>query len=132
MAATRVLTLATESLDMMRGVTGVFRESLDRAELWVDRLQQLGLQRQQQQRHALPYPESTSTLAQFSATRASYDSELQRTAGVGAESSFRYTQQRQTTHSPSPSTQAASEYGSDDGNATETEEDTKKGMDVDG
>ncbi len=37
MAATRVLTLATESLDMMRGVTGVFRESLDRAELWVER-----------------------------------------------------------------------------------------------
>lgn len=31
-AAKRVLTLATESLDMMRGATGVFKESLDRAE----------------------------------------------------------------------------------------------------
>jgi transcriptional repressor OPI1 len=38
MAATRVLTLATESLDMMRGVSAVFKESLDRAEAWVDRL----------------------------------------------------------------------------------------------
>jgi hypothetical protein len=36
-ASTRVLTLATESLDMMRSVTGVFKESLDRAEAWVDR-----------------------------------------------------------------------------------------------
>lgn len=36
-ASTRVLTLATESLDMMRGVTSVFKESLDRAEAWVDR-----------------------------------------------------------------------------------------------
>lgn len=31
-AAQRILTLATESLDMIRGVTGVFRESLDRAD----------------------------------------------------------------------------------------------------
>lgn len=31
-AAKRVLTLATESVDMMRGATGVFRESLDRAD----------------------------------------------------------------------------------------------------
>jgi hypothetical protein len=34
-AAQRVLTLATESLDMMRSVTGVFKESLDRAEAYV-------------------------------------------------------------------------------------------------
>lgn len=32
-AAQRILTLATESLDMMRNVTGVFKESLDRAEV---------------------------------------------------------------------------------------------------
>jgi hypothetical protein len=32
LAARRVLTLATESLDMMRSVTAVFKESLDRAE----------------------------------------------------------------------------------------------------
>lgn len=37
-ASTRVLTLATESLDMMRSVTSVFKDSLDRAEAWVDRL----------------------------------------------------------------------------------------------
>ena len=34
-AAQRILTLATESLDMMRSVTGIFRESLDRAETYV-------------------------------------------------------------------------------------------------
>ena len=31
-AAQRILTLSTESLDMMRGVTAVVKESLDRAE----------------------------------------------------------------------------------------------------
>jgi hypothetical protein len=34
-AAQRILSLATESLDMMRGVTGVVKDSLDRAELYV-------------------------------------------------------------------------------------------------
>lgn len=34
-AAQRILTLATESLDMLRGVTGVFKESLDRADTQV-------------------------------------------------------------------------------------------------
>jgi hypothetical protein len=34
-AAQRVLTLAAESLDMMRGVTGVVRDSLDRADAYV-------------------------------------------------------------------------------------------------
>ena len=34
-AAQRILTLATESLDMIRGVTGVFKESLDRADAYV-------------------------------------------------------------------------------------------------
>lgn len=32
LAAKRILTLATESVEMMRGATGVFRESLDRAD----------------------------------------------------------------------------------------------------
>jgi transcriptional repressor OPI1 len=44
MAAQRILTLATESLDMMRGVTGVVKDSLDRAETWVGRLRVVGLQ----------------------------------------------------------------------------------------
>ncbi|KAG9103783.1 hypothetical protein FRC06_008101 [Ceratobasidium sp. 370] len=47
-AAQRVMTLATESLDMMRGVTGVVKESLDRAEVWVDRLRVVGIQRGEQ------------------------------------------------------------------------------------
>jgi hypothetical protein len=33
-AAQRILTLATESLDMMRGVTGVVKDSLDRADAY--------------------------------------------------------------------------------------------------
>ncbi|KAJ6621543.1 transcription factor Opi1-domain-containing protein [Mycena sp. CBHHK59/15] len=44
-AAQRVLALATESLDMMRGVTAVVGESLDRADAWVDRLRTVGIQR---------------------------------------------------------------------------------------
>ncbi|KZT07538.1 Opi1-domain-containing protein [Laetiporus sulphureus 93-53] len=46
-AAQRILTLATESLDMLRGVTAVVGESLDRADAWVERLRIIGLQRQQ-------------------------------------------------------------------------------------
>ncbi|KAL7280591.1 hypothetical protein ACG7TL_005526 [Trametes sanguinea] len=46
-AAQKILTLATESLDMLRGVTGVFKESLERADIWVERLRVVGLQRQQ-------------------------------------------------------------------------------------
>ena len=34
-AAQRILALATESLDMMRNVTGVMKDSLDRAEAYV-------------------------------------------------------------------------------------------------
>ncbi|THH11396.1 hypothetical protein EW146_g8057 [Bondarzewia mesenterica] len=45
-AAQRILTLATESLDMMRGVTAVVKDSLDRADAWVERLRVVGLQRQ--------------------------------------------------------------------------------------
>lgn len=44
-AANRVLTLAVESLDILRSVIVVFGESLDRADLWVERLRVLGLQR---------------------------------------------------------------------------------------
>lgn len=46
-AAQRVLTLATESLDMMRGVTGVVKESLDRADAWVERLRVVGVRQPQ-------------------------------------------------------------------------------------
>lgn len=44
-AAQKILTLATESLDMMRGVTGVVKESLERADTWVERLRAVGIQR---------------------------------------------------------------------------------------
>ncbi|PPQ65689.1 hypothetical protein CVT24_012107 [Panaeolus cyanescens] len=44
-AAQRILTLATESLDMMRNVTGVMKDSLDRADAWVGRLRTVGIQR---------------------------------------------------------------------------------------
>ncbi|KAI0326995.1 Opi1-domain-containing protein [Cubamyces sp. BRFM 1775] len=47
-AAQKILTLATESLDMLRSVTGVFKESLERADIWVERLRVVGLQRQGQ------------------------------------------------------------------------------------
>ncbi|EMD38991.1 hypothetical protein CERSUDRAFT_112701 [Gelatoporia subvermispora B] len=46
-AAQKILTLATESLDMLRGVTTVFKESLDRADAWVERLRVVGIQRGQ-------------------------------------------------------------------------------------
>jgi transcriptional repressor OPI1 len=44
-AAQRILALATESLDMMRRVTDVVKDSLDRADAWVERLRVVGLQR---------------------------------------------------------------------------------------
>ncbi|KAK7041572.1 transcriptional regulator opi1 [Paramarasmius palmivorus] len=40
--AQRILALATESLDMMRGVTGVVKDSLDKADAWVERLRRVG------------------------------------------------------------------------------------------
>ncbi|KAH9936004.1 Opi1-domain-containing protein [Epithele typhae] len=44
-AAQKIMTLATESLDMLRGVTAVFKDSLERADIWVERLRVVGLQR---------------------------------------------------------------------------------------
>ncbi|KAF9472445.1 Opi1-domain-containing protein [Pholiota conissans] len=44
-ASQRILVLATESLDMMRNVTSVVKESLDRADAWVGRLRTVGIQR---------------------------------------------------------------------------------------
>ncbi|KIJ65287.1 hypothetical protein HYDPIDRAFT_28003 [Hydnomerulius pinastri MD-312] len=59
-AAQHILTLATESLDMMRGVTGVVKDSLDRADAWVERLKIIGVQRQQQQDQQEPFDPTTS------------------------------------------------------------------------
>ncbi|KAJ3780474.1 transcription factor Opi1-domain-containing protein [Lentinula aff. detonsa] len=46
MTAKRILTLATESLDMMRGVTAVVQESLERADAWIERLKTVGIHRE--------------------------------------------------------------------------------------
>ncbi|GAA5846759.1 hypothetical protein JCM9279_004429 [Rhodotorula babjevae] len=51
-AADRILTFALESLDMLRSVTGIFSESVERAETWIERLRIVGLDRQRQQRDA--------------------------------------------------------------------------------
>ncbi|KAG2357263.1 transcription factor Opi1-domain-containing protein [Suillus spraguei] len=63
-AAQRVLALATESLDMMRGVTGVVKDSLDRADAWVERLRIVGLQRQQLHDDSEPSDPASSLFAQ--------------------------------------------------------------------
>ncbi|KAH8103913.1 transcription factor Opi1-domain-containing protein [Cristinia sonorae] len=55
-AAQKILTLAAESLDMLRAVTQVFKESLDKADAWVERLRIVGLQRPQ----TLPPPITSS------------------------------------------------------------------------
>lgn len=62
-AAQRILTLATESLDMMRGVTGVVKDSLDRADTWVGRLQTVGIQRRatDDDSHLRPHPSNITT-----------------------------------------------------------------------
>jgi len=52
--AQRILALATESLDMMRNVTSVMKDSLDRAEAWVGRLRTIGIQRDTQVEDADP------------------------------------------------------------------------------
>ncbi|TEB36857.1 Opi1-domain-containing protein [Coprinellus micaceus] len=53
-ATQRLLSLATESLDMMRGVTGVVKDSLDKADLWVSRLRSVGLHRAHQESEGDP------------------------------------------------------------------------------
>ncbi|THU95015.1 hypothetical protein K435DRAFT_141785 [Dendrothele bispora CBS 962.96] len=53
-AAQRILVLATESLEMMRGVNRVVMDSLDRADAWVERLRHVGLQRGEVQGQAQP------------------------------------------------------------------------------
>ncbi|KAH8921982.1 Opi1-domain-containing protein [Atractiella rhizophila] len=51
-AADRVLNFTVESLEMVKGINRVFAESVERAELWVDRLESVGLA--QRQRNAEP------------------------------------------------------------------------------
>ncbi|GAA5960018.1 hypothetical protein JCM8115_004500 [Rhodotorula mucilaginosa] len=51
-AADRVLTFAVESLDMLRAVTGIFGESIEKAEAWIERLRVIGVDRQRQRQAA--------------------------------------------------------------------------------
>ncbi|GAA5828134.1 hypothetical protein JCM11251_002605 [Rhodosporidiobolus azoricus] len=75
-AADRVLTFAVESLEMLRSVTGIFGESVEKAEAWIERLRIVGLDRQrqrqaaaaaageharQQQQHPFPLPSASSS-----------------------------------------------------------------------
>ncbi|KAI8443215.1 transcription factor Opi1-domain-containing protein [Phakopsora pachyrhizi] len=47
-AADRVLTFAVESLDMLKSLTGIFSESVDRADAWIERLRVMGIQHRNQ------------------------------------------------------------------------------------
>ncbi|BGP12447.1 hypothetical protein JCM10213_006987 [Rhodosporidiobolus nylandii] len=51
-AADRVLTFAVESLEMLRTVTSIFGESVEKAEAWIERLRIVGLDRQRQREAA--------------------------------------------------------------------------------
>ncbi|KAF5386092.1 hypothetical protein D9615_002180 [Tricholomella constricta] len=88
LAAQRILMIATESLDMMRGVTGVVKDSLDRADAWVGRFRTVGLQRGTRQVGA----EGTSSSA------ANGDQEME---GSEYELQFAYMRHRRGTSSKS-------------------------------
>ncbi|WAQ88378.1 hypothetical protein PtA15_9A505 [Puccinia triticina] len=49
LAAGRVLTFAVESLDMLKALTAIFSESVERADAWVERLRVIGIQHRNQQ-----------------------------------------------------------------------------------
>ncbi|GAA5856287.1 hypothetical protein JCM8547_000854 [Rhodosporidiobolus lusitaniae] len=64
-AADRVLTFAVESLDMLRAVTSIFGESVEKAEAWIERLRIVGLDRQRQRQAGAAgssFPPSSSSL----------------------------------------------------------------------
>jgi len=55
-AVQKMLTLATESLDMLRAVMRVSKDSLDKADAWVERLGIVGVRRPQSSQLHLPLP----------------------------------------------------------------------------
>ncbi|GAA5981199.1 hypothetical protein JCM10908_004019 [Rhodotorula pacifica] len=93
-AADRVLTFAVESLDMLRAVTGIFGESIEKAEAWIERLRVIGVDRQRQRQAAhdddmlqgdlpaLPAP-SDDPEAASSAVAAAQTSGVKRRRGAG-------------------------------------------------
>lgn len=62
-AAQKILTLAIESLDMLRAVTTVFKESLDKADAWVERLKVIGVQRTASGQIQAPLPSPADILS---------------------------------------------------------------------
>ena len=143
-AANRVLTLAVESLDILRSVTVVFGESLDRADLWVERLRVLGLQRKRAHEQAAAEEAAARIdLGMGGAmARATWESArgLRATGShsPGADSNMslattasakrrrikkRSVNKSRSSASPRP-TQSEDELVSDDGSSTETEKAT--------
>ncbi|KAF8694324.1 hypothetical protein AX14_002082 [Amanita brunnescens Koide BX004] len=82
LAAQRILTLATESLDMMRGVTGVMKDSLDRADAWVNRLRTVGIQRNGPVEEPIP-EERASKFRHHRRSSSSYSAEDDRESTWG-------------------------------------------------
>lgn len=140
-AANRVLTLAVESLDILRSVTVVFGESLDRADLWVERLRVLGLQRKRAHEQAAaeeaaaridagmggalargPSHWESARGMQYSGSQ-SPGAESNMSIGTTASSKRRRVKRRGTLrHSASPGPNGEAEGDlSDEGSSTETE-----------
>jgi hypothetical protein len=134
-AANRVLTLAVESLDILRSVTVVFGESLDRADLWVERLRVLGLQRKRAHEQAAAEEAAAeidmgmggvlgrgnweSNRGYRAPTRGSYSPGAESSMSVDTTAS---TKRRRTKKRPSPKRVVSDdELVSDEGSLTETE-----------
>ncbi|KAJ3511069.1 hypothetical protein NLJ89_g4307 [Agrocybe chaxingu] len=94
LAAQRILALATESLDMMRNVTGVVKESLDKADAWVGRLRTVGIQRGAQEGEddadgsELDFPPSSSHRMRHRRTDSSQSAYDDQDIGSGMPSPF--------------------------------------------
>ncbi len=123
-AANKVLTLAVESLDILRSVTVVFGESLDRADLWMERLRYLGLQRKRQHEQATgrieidPSRDWERAGALQRTHRAASPDAISDISMTSASSKRRKTRQRSGSRAYAAATP---DTASEDGNLTETE-----------
>ncbi|BGP36344.1 transcriptional regulator opi1 [Rhodotorula kratochvilovae] len=107
-AADRILTFAVESLDMLRSVTGIFGESVERAEAWIERLRVVGLDRQRQRAAA----SETSADGDVSALPPSPQVGSSATFDDGAPTLAAGTKRRRTTPSSSLSSSMHAEMDS--------------------
>lgn len=138
-AANRVLTLAVESLDILRSVTVVFGESLDRADIWVERLRAIGIQRKRAHEQAAAEEAAAridvgmggalargpweSARGMRLAGSESPGAESNLSVGTSGSAKRRRTKQRRHMRG-SPSHEYSEEdfaHGSDEGSSTETE-----------